>query len=85
MTQEEIEKAIADLKRKVAEVDQYTALLTRMKRDMEMRGSFAPPPRTDSSRGDSPGPPGTVIFNTDDGTLNVWDGTQWTVPDGTPT
>lgn len=28
---------------------------------------------------------GDQIFNTDDGQLNIWDGTQWTLPDGTPT
>ncbi len=28
---------------------------------------------------------GDIIYNTDDGQLNVWDGAQWTLPDGTAT
>jgi len=28
---------------------------------------------------------GDVIYNTDDGQLNIWDGSQWTIPDGTGT
>lgn len=34
------------------------------------------PTFTDATRGDS-GRPGRVIFNSDDGTLNIDDGTQW--------
>jgi len=29
--------------------------------------------------------PGDQIYNTDDGQLNIWDGSQWTIPDGTGT
>lgn len=28
---------------------------------------------------------GVIIFNTGDGVLNVWDGAQWTLTDGTAT
>lgn len=40
--------------------------------------------RTNSNRG-SAGPAGTMIFNTDDGQLNISDGSNWTLPDGTTT
>lgn len=42
------------------------------------------PVLTDSTRG-SPGTKGRLIFNDDDGQLNVDDGTNWTLPDGTTT
>lgn len=42
------------------------------------------PVLTDATRG-SPGTAGRVIFNTDDGQLNIDDGTNWTLPDGTTT
>lgn len=40
--------------------------------------------RTDANRG-SAGVAGRIIFNTDDGQLNIDDGTNWTLPDGTTT
>jgi len=40
--------------------------------------------RTDANRG-AAGTAGRLIFNTDDGKLNVDDGTNWTLPDGTTT
>ncbi len=40
--------------------------------------------KTDASRG-SAGNEGIVIFNSDDGQLNIDDGTNWTLPDGTTT
>jgi len=40
--------------------------------------------RTDSNRG-AAGTAGRIIFNTDDGQLNIDDGTNWTLPDGTTT
>lgn len=40
--------------------------------------------RTDANRG-SAGTAGRVIFNTDDGQLNIDDGTNWTLPNGTTT
>ena len=42
------------------------------------------PSYTNSSR-PSAGTAGLVIFNTDDGQLNIDDGTNWTLPDGTTT
>lgn len=42
------------------------------------------PVLTDASRGD-PGQEGRVIFNSDDGQLNIDDGTNWTLPDGSTT
>lgn len=40
--------------------------------------------RTDTNRG-AAGTTGKIIFNTDDGQLNIDDGTNWTLPDGTVT
>lgn len=42
------------------------------------------PVRTDSNRGD-PGNTGRVIFNTDDGQINIDNGTDWTLSDGSIT
>lgn len=42
------------------------------------------PQATDATRG-AAGQSGRVIFNTDDGQLNVDDGTNWTLPDGSVT
>jgi hypothetical protein len=42
------------------------------------------PVYTDASRG-AAGTEGRVIFNSDDGSLNIDDGTDWTLPDGTIT
>ena len=42
------------------------------------------PIKTDATRGD-PGAEGRVIFNVDDGNLNIDDGTNWILPDGTAT
>lgn len=42
------------------------------------------PTKSDSNRG-AAGIAGRVIFNSDDGQLNVDDGTNWTLPDGTTT
>ena len=39
---------------------------------------------TDANRG-AAGSAGKIIFNTDDGQLNIDDGTNWTLPDGTTT
>lgn len=39
---------------------------------------------TDATR-PSAGTAGRVIFNSDDGKLNIDDGTNWTLPDGTTT
>jgi len=40
--------------------------------------------RTDANRG-AAGTAGRIIFNTDDGKLNIDDGTNWTLPDGSTT
>ena len=40
--------------------------------------------RTDANRG-AAGTPGRTIFNTDDGQLNIDNGSAWTLPDGTTT
>lgn len=40
---------------------------------------------TDDTNRDSAGSVGKIIFNTDDGQLNIDDGTNWTLPDGTIT
>jgi hypothetical protein len=45
--------------------------------------AVGPPVLTDTTRG-SP-VKGRVIYNSDDGQLNVGDGTNWTLPDGTTT
>ena len=42
------------------------------------------PVQSDATRG-SPGLEGRIIFNDDDGLINLDDGTQWTLADGTPT
>lgn len=42
------------------------------------------PIKTDSTRG-AAGNKGRIIFNDDDGMLNVDDGDNWTLPDGTIT
>jgi len=42
------------------------------------------PVRTDATRG-AAGTAGRVVFNSDDGALNIDDGTNWTLPDGTTT
>jgi hypothetical protein len=42
------------------------------------------PVKTDSTRGDA-GQAGRVIFNSDDGNLNIDTGTDWILPDGTIT
>ena len=42
------------------------------------------PVKTDATRG-AAGEAGRVVFNSDDGKLNVDDGTNWTLPDGTTT
>lgn len=42
------------------------------------------PSGTDASRG-SAGNAGRMFFNTDDGQINISDGTNWTLPDGTST
>ncbi len=39
---------------------------------------------TDANRPDA-GSDGKIIFNSDDGQLNIDDGTNWTLPDGTTT
>lgn len=50
----------------------------------QILGFLQVPVKTDATRGDVP-QAGVVIFNTDDGQLNVSDGTNWTLPDGTTT
>lgn len=47
------------------------------------RGVFFPV-MSDSNRG-SPGTAGRIIFNTTDGNLNIDDGSNWILPDGTTT
>lgn len=42
------------------------------------------PLHTDANRG-AASTAGRLIFNTDDGRLNIDDGTNWTLPDGTTT
>lgn len=39
---------------------------------------------TDANRGAATGSP-RVVFNSDDGQLNIADGTNWTLPDGSTT
>lgn len=51
---------------------------------MESLISGRVPVRTNANRG-AAGTPGRVIFNSDDGQLNIDDGTNWTLPDGTTT
>lgn len=42
------------------------------------------PVKTDATR-DSPGSAGKVIFNVDDGNMNIDTGTGWVLPDGSAT
>lgn len=56
--------------------------ISREVRDWEFDGDFTPPKRSDNTRG-SAGRAGRVVFNTDSGLLNIDDGTNWTLPDGT--
>jgi hypothetical protein len=51
---------------------------------IDNNGHVILPSDTDAARG-AAGTAGRVIFNTDDGQLNVDDGTNWTLPDGTTT
>lgn len=54
--------------------------------DFSAAEAFTVISRTDATRGTaSQMPTGTIIFNTDDGQLNISDGTNWTLPDGTIT
>lgn len=46
--------------------------------------SLQTPIKTDATRGGAD-EPGRVIYNEDDGQLNIADGTNWTLPDGTTT
>jgi len=47
-------------------------------------GNVILPSQTDGNRG-AAGTAGRIIFNTDDGQLNIDDGSNWTLPDGTTT
>lgn len=44
----------------------------------------AVPVKTNATRG-AAGTAGRIIFNSDDGNLNIDDGTNWILPDGTTT
>lgn len=50
----------------------------------DLLDGFQLPVKTDATRG-SAGTKGIIIFNDDDGQMNVDDGTNWTLPDGTTT
>ena len=52
--------------------------------DVKHAGNYYPPQRSDSTRG-AAGKAGRVIYSTTDGQLNIDDGTNWTLPDGTTT
>lgn len=57
-----------------------------MERSVRQGGLFALPNFSDSDRpGAGSVDPGTAIWNTDDAQLNISDGTNWTLPDGTTT
>jgi len=51
---------------------------------LDSNGFFQLPTNTNAGRG-AAGTAGRVFFNTDDGQLNIDDGTNWTLPDGTTT
>ena len=51
---------------------------------LESGGFLQLPTNNNAGRG-AAGTPGRVFFNTDDGQLNIDDGTNWTLPDGTTT
>lgn len=51
----------------------------------EMRKAFENVPVYSDTTRPSAGQVGRVIFNTTDGQLNIDDGTNWTLPDGTTT
>ena len=60
----------------VAETQKRLNNISREIRDWEFGGDLSVPKRTSASRG-SAGRPGRVIFNSDDGQLNVDDGSTW--------
>ena len=74
----------------LAEMQRRMDNISREVRDWEFDGEvkhggdFFPPAKADATRG-QPTKAGRVIYNTDDGQLNVDDGTNWTLPDGTTT
>ena len=68
----------------LAEMQKRLSNLSREVRDWEFGGNVTITKLADNTRGVA-GKPGRVIFNTDDGQLNIDDGTNWTLPDGTTT
>lgn len=56
----------------------------QLKGDVAIEASLNLRVLTDATRG-AAGNTGRIIFNSDDGQLNIDDGTNWTLPDGTPT
>jgi hypothetical protein len=71
---EDIQKRLSNISREIRDWE--------FDGDVKAQGNFYPPSKTDVSRGDA-GKAGRVIYNTDSGQLNIDDGTNWTLPDGT--
>jgi len=70
---------IAGLKRQIEDAIQEAVGYARRGFDL-----FKAPVYTDATR-PSAGTAGRIIFNSDDGQLNIDNGTNWTLPDGTVT
>lgn len=74
----------------MAKVEDFFEILAEMNRRLEAMervggsGKLALVVYTDATR-PSAGIAGRVIFNSDDGQLNIDNGTNWTLPDGTIT
>ena len=62
---------------------QFQEILNNLTHD-NFKNPITFPVYTDSTRPD-PGIQGRVIFNSDDGNLNIDNGTDWILPDGTTT
>lgn len=71
---------------KLAEVTMASAVITGIvdKRTFAVVGDRVLTSYTNATR-PTVGVAGRIIFNTDDGQLNIDDGTNWTLPDGTTT
>ena len=67
----------------LALIDELADRVALLETGIETQGMIARS-YTDATR-PSAGNAGLIIFNTSDGQLNVDDGTNWTLPDGTAT
>lgn len=79
---EEVDRIFRDL---VGAIEEFRSRLTNILGDhADLLDSLQLPVVTDATRG-SAGTAGRIVFNSDDGNLNIDDGTNWILPDGTTT